>query len=662
MYAWDSTQHLDSQAQYQAAGSGPTAHDGRLPHPAPTDTYNGQTGLEIVSQSPLKAQTAGHAPASDELESCLDGFTTRLMVVGESITESQLKGAFRQCLPSAPLVWKYYVAVLQHLLQLRRDPTPILQVLLAKRGHLLRVKNPFSSIDDCMIFMDCLDQIVETEAILARKVAMVHGIHRILAQLAAQADRSTTDTHDSVVLRLLQSIGCRASYEQLEKPNSTTNLLYTLAANLRMSAENDLLLLHFSKPKLVKGIIVSSVCSVARAPDRSASAQRALYYMPRQQLLALVPEITLRFANALRGKLNSADLSRSRRMDAWLQMLQHVDGKNDMDNALLTAATIPLAEALSACDSPAMIPPEYALKTMLMQQKLDVQVPSTTDTKCQFQALLADVLLRLQTRPKAYSALLDTALPLIARYAGLSLLLRCIRTMEEHKLPLSTSINFEALIEAHLGALHESTEDLSESQLQSRAFTLQACERLINVLDRMGHALPAKKEEVAVLTGTRHFDNILIYAEASSALPIAYRDATKEFSLMDRVAMVHQLAHYYSQDTTRTQRQVWRSIYYLYHYLHTNSLPIGPLLTKAIVHASIVRPLTESRFVSARRLIWVCHLVARVEGDEVAARLENRFFTWRGDLIARAKRVYIGVGGSKQSKAHVATMKRLGLI
>jgi predicted RNA binding protein YcfA (HicA-like mRNA interferase family) len=103
-------------------------------------------------------------------------------------------------------------------------------------------------------------------------------------------------------------------------------------------------------------------------------------------------------------------------------------------------------------------------------------------------------------------------------------------------------------------------------------------------------------------------------------------------------------------------------MYYLYKYLQTYSLPMGPLFSKAIVRISIVRPLSENQFVSARRLIWVCHVVARVEGEDVVRKLEKDFWEWRGDLIKHAKSVYVGVGGHPQDKAHIGTMKRLGLI
>jgi hypothetical protein len=51
-----------------------------------------------------------------------------------------------------------------------------------------------------------------------------------------------------------------------------------------------------------------------------------------------------------------------------------------------------------------------------------------------------------------------------------------------------------------------------------------------------------------------------------------------------------------------------------------------------------------------------------VEGDAVAAQVEAEFYRQRGEIIRRAKEAYIGVRGSKHNKAHIGTMKRLGMI
>jgi len=70
----------------------------------------------------------------------------------------------------------------------------------------------------------------------------------------------------------------------------------------------------------------------------------------------------------------------------------------------------------------------------------------------------------------------------------------------------------------------------------------------------------------------------------------------------------------------------------------------------------------EHRFVSARRLIWVCQLVARVEGEKVARQIEGAFHRWRGDLIKHAKEVHDAAGGDRGAKANVGRLKQLNLL
>lgn len=586
-------------------------------------------------------------------------FKAKIAVAKDGRNGALLKEIFRQHLPTGALVWIYYVAVLEHtVFQLGCDPTPVLQCLLERDGRLLRSVDLSQHVEGCARLLDSLESLSEARHV--RRLSLVRRIYGMLAQSAIEAERSTSEAHDDILLRLIKHTGHSASSGRSKGPALVMNKLRALAANLRESTDNKLLVSYLAQSERAKGAIVSTVYSVAAAPERFASAKRALLHMPRQQLLALIPGITLHFAYQIKGKRSFAESH----MNVWFQLLQQIEPKANIGKATLEAAMVPLAKALSVYDTPAAwIPPEILIEAMLLHQDLDVRLSSSTDRPPRFPTLLADVLLQIQAQPQKYSDLLGMALPLVAHHAGLGMLLRCIRTMEEQKLPLSTKINFEALVAKELERLRFRTDDVSESQLQKRAFALQACEKLSKVLSRMGHALPATTEDELVdLVGVRQFDNLLSNARVNHALPIAYRDATKDLPLMERVAMVHQLAHHYSHDTTRTHREVWRSIYYLYKYLMSNSLPIGPLFTKAIVHSSIIRPLSENRFVSARRLIWVCHLVARVEGNEVAARVENYFYTWRGDLIGRAKRIYIGVGGSKQGKAHVSTMKRLRLL
>lgn len=627
-------------------------HDIRQPLAPQLTTLAGTNKLiDLGAVAQPNLQTTDHTSIdTNNLEGCLAKFRARLKATKASRFSAVLEKAFIEHMPHASLIWQYYAAVLQHLHQLRSDAEPVLLSLLQGRGRLLRITNPVQAIDDCTKFMDQLDLISKTPG--------VRRIFATMAQSATQAKRSATESHDLMLLRLIQCIECKQSEARSIWLRSHNQLSHDLALKLRSSAENDLLLLLVGSASRFKSAMNDTIQKVAQTPSNLASAERALYYMPRQQLMTLTPDVTTNFAQLDKGAYSTAKVQR---LDIWLRMLQQVDVMANNDKALLKAAMVSLAKCVRI---PNAIASEAFVRALLLHQDCDIQVLTTSmgPHSHRFHDLFADALRQLQTQTRSYTAVLDQALPLIAKHAGLGVLVRCVRTLEEQQLPLSTHVDFDSILANELAALPSLTADLSESQKEARASVLQRCERLARALSRLGHALPAKTTEIAILSGSRQWHNILANARFNNALPIAYRDVPTDLSSTERIAMAHQLAYHYSRETTRTHREVWRSIYYLYKYLTSNSLPIGPLFTKAVVHSAITRPLSENRFVSARRLIWVCHLVAKVEGDEVAGRVENRFYTWRGDLIGRAKRIFVGVGGSKQSKAHVATLKRLGLL
>jgi hypothetical protein len=197
---------------------------------------------------------------------------------------------------------------------------------------------------------------------------------------------------------------------------------------------------------------------------------------------------------------------------------------------------------------------------------------------------------------------------------------------------------------------------------QHQAFALTACQRILEILGRMGVATETLLSRLQTIQAQRQFQHILDRALADNALPVPFRSLTPACPIEDRVGLIHQIAHQYSINNTRTQREIWRAIYFLYRYLQANSLPIGPVFSKAVVRSSITRPLSENHFISARRLVWVCQLVARVEGEEAAKKVESAFWYWRGDLIKHAKDVYVAAGGDRRDKAHVGTMRKLRLI
>ena len=152
---------------------------------------------------------------------------------------------------------------------------------------------------------------------------------------------------------------------------------------------------------------------------------------------------------------------------------------------------------------------------------------------------------------------------------------------------------------------------------------------------------------------------ILETAARNDHLPAVFRTSPLKDVLNVRAELAHQIAYQFSLDESITSRASARSVYYFYRYLRSHHLPIGPLMTKALVRVVVTRPLSERRFASTRRYVWLRSLVSQVEGEEVAQQLDKLFWEWRGKVIADAKRRFVETGG--YGPAHVNTVKKLGL-
>lgn len=543
--------------------------------------------------------------------------------------------------------------MLQYLDSVRASPVPVLRVLLEGEGLILRVPNGLYGLCDCAAFLDSLDLVWENDHATRRK-PFVHRILRIMAQLATEAENSTTDAQDHLLLHLIERMAHRVPHTELKT-------LCGLASKLSETAENKVLLSLLEETSLVQKFVASTIRGpILRdndlPPAGFAVAVRLLSNMLHQHLLSVVSATTLRLAR--RAQDHSRGLHvHQRSMKTWLHFIQQMDLKGGLNNKLLDAAIGALGQIPGDHInkvSPLADASKYFVQAMLLRQGIDLLIQYPAES-LPLNQILATVLRQLQIQPKAYTAFLDAALPLVARHAGPIACLQCLRTMVDESLPLSTKADLSSVIKHVLAELKLPAASLTSTQALEPASILRFSKRLDEVLRRTGHTLPATTE-------VRQFGNVLENARTNHALPIDRLNTAVDSTLMERVALVHQLAHHYSLDTTLTQRQAWRQIYYLYTYLDSNSLPIGPLFTKAVAHAAITRPLQENRFVSARRLIWVCRLVARVEGNAIATQVETDFYRERGEIIRRAKKAYIGVGGSRHDKANIGSTKRLGMI
>jgi hypothetical protein len=247
-----------------------------------TETWNKHTESAVTKQGPCKVQAVDMLSVGDQdLEDCLEAFKAGL--ANSKDGQADLDDVFMQHLPSTPLLWRYYAATLQHVCHRGYNPDPVLRCLLQDDGHLLRKTSPFENVSHCAEFTERLGVIAQTD--------YVHVIFEMLALMAVDADNSATEAHDLIILRLIEHTSRHESLSLARKRS------HALASKLQPSTDNKLLLSHFPYGKNVQHVILSTVRRVAEASCDFASAERALIYMPRQQLLGLVPKITSSFVN-----------------------------------------------------------------------------------------------------------------------------------------------------------------------------------------------------------------------------------------------------------------------------------------------------------------------------------------------------------------------------
>jgi hypothetical protein len=244
---------------------------------------------------------------------------------------------------------------------------------------------------------------------------------------------------------------------------------------------------------------------------------------------------------------------------------------------------------------------------------------------------------------------------LLYEQGGLSMVLSALRGLRSHGGSLSDTCFLHPFL---LRVLRDDSGTSASSLSQGRP-TNTVVMRLLRAVWSHTTEPPSADTPLGALLARIQFQHILDCARDGNVVPPSYRERSMDSILPERSEFIHQIVYQYSVDRTRSARQNMRAILYSYKYLKSQKLPLKPLLTKALVQICIVRPLSEKRFVSSRVLTWVCELVARVEGEQVARQIEQVFWVWRGNLIKQSQDKLTESGGT--DKAHVNTMKKLGL-
>lgn len=118
--------------------------------------------------------------------------------------------------------------------------------------------------------------------------------------------------------------------------------------------------------------------------------------------------------------------------------------------------------------------------------------------------------------------------------------------------------------------------------------------------------------------------NIPIYEGGSSFQPYFAKPLPREM-----IDLIHKMATAFARSEGRPCRVAFRNILQCLHHLRIHNAPISPELTRAVSHANITRSILNGLSVGQERLRYALHLVAKVEGEEVAKAVDETVFKWR---------------------------------
>ncbi|KAI5204200.1 hypothetical protein E4T39_03746 [Aureobasidium subglaciale] len=118
-----------------------------------------------------------------------------------------------------------------------------------------------------------------------------------------------------------------------------------------------------------------------------------------------------------------------------------------------------------------------------------------------------------------------------------------------------------------------------------------------------------------------------------NSLPMNLRSVVKN-SLSERtVHLVHHVAYAMAKSELLTSRAAFRRVHDCYSYLQDRGAPLSSVMSRALVHAGVTRPLREGIWLSTYKFQWILRIVRDLEGDEVADSLDEAAFTLRTENL-----------------------------
>lgn len=593
-----------------------------------------------------------------------------------------LKRAFDTCCPTHKNDGRFSFLVFQHLLTHGWTHGHIVGCLSQQHVCL-----PHIYTSDGLEFLKSLKDMT-TKALSSDK--RIRGMSRMYEKLAdtAQNIQNSTCTEQDTSLRLLiWGLWESACLHGEPTKTSVVNWLRVCAEKTFDQRLQKHLIPFVKASENDNGPAVSLVAACIRTPELLPTAVKVLEHIPPTLLREWIVSVPTEFAasrKTLKRERKTSDPTTIRslqRFETWSKLLHSLDREatSTFGEATWSDLAFKHTAKIFMDRSLAVLPPHALVIVLLyalagkkpyaddlserLLEFIDSYAPELTKQHS-MRLPINEMLTRLITQLEASSLpnheVLELVIPFIYQYKGIKSVTDLLRRIVRGGSQLSQTSFLEAFIRKALDELSNLTASPSERNRQHHAFALKACQEFQRLTVTLGARTNAQASALRALKARLQFQHILDRANDARIVPLAYRKLTADLSEARRVHLVHQFAYQYSIDCTRTHRQKWRSIYFLYKYLQQNGLKMGPLFSRAVVMACIADPMSKNHFISARRLIWVCRLVAKVEGEEVARQVEHTAWLWRGDLILHAKKTMADC--ENRSRAHVSTMKRLGLI
>ena len=611
---------------------------------------------------------------------CVKNFKVKIKIA-ESLPDSKrfdfLNRAIQSCCPAGKKAGDFTLSVLQHLRRTQLSPNTIVSCLVAANVPLPDLGTPQG--------LELVRQLNDMAKNSAKMIRRMDRLYRILAATVTTNSTGVPSVQDKGIRMLYRAIWENALRSR--KDDQPFEILTVITLNTLGK--------RFSNPHMhfyLKRILNNRAHTIDQIDNlvRSSSGRRrstivgapVLDCIPRELLSTAITSLPRYLIKEVDHR---NERQRFRHFESWLRVLRVLDAR--VATAPENVTTLDLAVKSLAADGVHLLvvgrylmylPPELLVKALLhwlpYQESMHGIEPKQKEEFATLyriylrtngkllvsrNEMLARLLARMQQHGLPNHEMANLVIKLIYRHKGIRSVLDMLRRLKRKGVGLSdTEFLYEFLGKLERGA--RVAQASTSLYGHDDAFTLHASQSIRrleldeNVTDRK------LDKKLVSWQSRRQFKHIIQGARNARLLPLAYRKVNVDTLMSIRADIIHQIAYQYSLERSRTSQQNWRSIYYLYKYLHDNELPVGPLFTNAVMRVCITQPLSEKRFVSARRLTWVCQMIAPVEGVEVAKKIEHIFGVWRGDLIQHAKRTLYASGG--MGKAHVSTMKKLGLL